>query len=180
MAPGRDAGSTVTMDRLGAVRVGEPCPGLAGWPVDGGPLVSLDSLMRVADGSPSQALVVSFFATWCKPCVEGLQRLDRLARSGGLPARVLLVALGEEGGGVQKHLAALGVALPAVGDPFQAIGERWGVVERGAGAKGTAAIPRTFVVAPDRRVVGILGQEGLDFESILVRMVGADVERRAE
>ena len=157
------ASLTERLDSCGPVRVGGPAPEFGGWSVDGH-VVTLRRLLHASGRKPSAGLVLSFFATWCKPCKAGLPLLASLAPGlGERGVSVLLVAVGEDAGQVRPFLAGLGVGLPALEDKFGKVAERYGV----GGAEG-GVLPRTFVLDGQGRVRAILGREGTDFGAALL------------
>jgi len=151
---------TEVLQEHGPVRIGAASPTFAGWDLSGG-LVSLEHLLPPrAEGT--RALVITFFATWCAPCREGLPafaELDRALADRGV--EVLLVAAGEDADKAVPFLDALGISLPTVTDPFLKISEKFGL------GTGDTSLPRTFVLDRDGIVRGILGAEGADFPDVL-------------
>lgn len=157
------ASVTERLDSCGPVSVGGLAPEFGGWALDGR-VLTLARLLHPPGGEPAPGVVLSFFATWCKPCKDGLPLLDALAprlQERGVP--VLLVAVGEGADKVGPFLAGLGVGLVALEDKFGKIAERYGV-----GGKAGGALPRTFVLDGQGRVVAIVGREGEDFERVLL------------
>jgi thiol-disulfide isomerase/thioredoxin len=83
----------------------------------------------VALDAPGVLYVVDFWATWCKPCVDEMPDLDRLAADYD-PAKVRLVGvLGEEISGANLNKAAKQAKTqrPVYGDPqkfFELLGIR--------------------------------------------------------
>ena len=155
---------TEVLSTTGPVKVGGKAPRFAGW-TGGNEVIRLDRLLRPPGGEPSAGLVVSFFATWCKPCERGLPALSAVA--GELAeARVpiLLVAVGERTQRFAPFLKGLGVDLLAVEDRFGKISQRYGVLSK----DGEGKLPRTFVLDADGIVTTILGQEGADFGALLL------------
>jgi cytochrome c biogenesis protein CcmG/thiol:disulfide interchange protein DsbE len=67
-------------------------PDLTGKPVS----------LRQLRGRP---VLVSFFATWCPPCVEEAPSLEQLARSVGNKATVLIVSVDEDLDALKKFYA---------------------------------------------------------------------------
>ena len=157
---------TELLEEYGPIRVGEASPSFAGWDLDG-QLVTLDHLFppRSAD---TQAVVISFFATWCGPCKEGLPTFQEFALQAQEPGvRVILVAVGEDAEVVTPFLEKLGVALPTITDPFGTISKKFGL--GGQGAQGS--LPRTFVLDRTQKVHCIIGAEGADLLDVLSREV---------
>jgi len=152
-------GPSTLVDTLGPVKKGEPMPTFAGWTLDGKML----SLNRVVQGEKDEAkapVVVTFFATWCKPCEHGLPILDRVAREKG--AKLVLVAYGQEADVVRPFLAEKGIARTTILDPYLKVSSRSGVDD---------ALPRTFVLDEKGVVRAIFTLEGDDFETALAAAV---------
>ncbi len=141
----------------GPVKVGEPFPSFAGFDLRG-TLVTSRALFRTRPGAPAEPVVVSFFATWCKPCERHLPELARVAKESG--ARLVLVDVGDEDpGAVREFLDGLGAKEGVVlADKALAISQRAGV---------TKALPRTFVLDGAGRVAAVFEHEGDDFEAVL-------------
>lgn len=152
-------GPSTLVDTLGPVKKGEPMPTFAGWTLDGKML----SLNRVVQGEKDEAkapVVVTFFATWCKPCEHGLPILDKVAREKG--AKLVLVAYGQEADVVKPFLSEKGIARTCILDPYLKVSSRSGVDD---------ALPRTFVLDEKGVVRAIFTLEGDDFETALAAAV---------
>jgi peroxiredoxin len=148
------AGKSRMVLQSGPMRVGEKSPSFAGWGLDGS-LITLSQLLP----APPGALVVSFFATWCKPCEQSLPALARTVQSlQARNVRALLVAYGEGAEAVRPFVEAHSLGLPVLLDPFTKISQRLGVGK---------ALPRTFVLDGEGRVRAIFETEGEDFEAAL-------------
>jgi thiol-disulfide isomerase/thioredoxin len=141
----------------GPVKVAEPFPTFAGFDLDG-TLVSSRALFK--PGAAARPVVVSFFATWCKPCERHLPELARAAAKAA--ARVVLVSFGDEDpGAVRAFLARAGVKdVTVIADRTLAIAGRVGV---------TKALPRTFVLDGAGKAAAVFELEGDDFEPVLAR-----------
>jgi peroxiredoxin len=78
----------------------------------------------------NKALVLSFFATWCKPCKEDLKYSQKIQdQNGPLGLQVLCVLTQDSSReeGVRKFMEELGVKLPVLLDEYGIIGKRYGV-----------------------------------------------------
>jgi cytochrome c biogenesis protein CcmG/thiol:disulfide interchange protein DsbE len=118
----------------GALRPSPLSPGLRALEADftlpdlGGKPVSLRQLR----GRP---VLVSFFATWCPPCVEEAPSLDSLARRLGNRATVLVVSVNEDLDALKKFYAK-GTATTVVRDESRKIPASF----------GTSKFPETFLL----------------------------------
>lgn len=145
--------------RSGTVEVGSPARSFGGWTLRDGPW----SMDRHRKRHGQQVLVVSFFATWCQPCARSIPALNEIRRN--YPAdrvEIILVAFGQEGAEVERFVDEKKAPGIVVVDPFQKIGERFGV---------DRSLPRTFVIDPDGIVRAIFVAEGADFGPMLSSVI---------
>lgn len=157
---------TELLDEYGPVRVGDASPSFAGWDVDG-QLVTLDGLFEPDTQAP-QAVVITFFATWCGPCKEGLPKFQALADPArGRHVKVVGISVGEDADTVTPFLEELGLAIPTITDPFGTISKKFGL----GGPEAQGSLPRTFILDQDRKIRCIIGVEGDDLLGVLEREV---------
>ena len=125
--------------------------------------VSLQSIL-----SANKPVVLSFFATWCKPCIKELPQLQAISKN--TPAKVYLVSIDNmEPEKVAKFLAGQGISLPTLLDPdAQFTGERYGILEN-----GMARIPKLFLITPQGEIA--YASKGYDenLESVLKEKIAA-------
>jgi thiol-disulfide isomerase/thioredoxin len=151
--------ASVLAQKSGPVEVGKPFPSFAGWGLDG-TMVTLKRLLeKPRTGEATRAVVVSFFATWCKPCEKTLPPLSRAVTAAGPTVKAVLVDYGpEEVEKVKGFVGGLGLAFPVLLDPYLKVAGRSGTTE---------SLPRTFVLDGKGNVAAIFVHEGSDFEQAL-------------
>ena len=148
---------TQTAEKLGDVRVSEPFPSFGGYNIKN-EYVSYKSLLGNYD-----AIIVSYFATWCEPCKEGLPIIEQYAQKHS-NVMAVYIALGEsDTQKVQQFSSQLNLESTIMLDKFQSIGKRHGVV---TDAEATT-LPKTFVIDKEGNVQTIFTLEGDDFEQEL-------------
>lgn len=152
-------GVTATASKMGPIRVGEKLPDFT-RPANNGQRVSLNRLLQPPRQPASDAIVISFFTTYCKPCRESLPILQRLLREGsGRTHRGLLVAVREPSPVVTPWLASLGVDVQSISDTAGVLSTLYGV--------DGGSVPKTIVADRNGIVTTIFTTEGADFESAL-------------
>ncbi|HLI44756.1 MAG TPA: redoxin domain-containing protein [Acidimicrobiales bacterium] len=143
--------------------LGKLAPPLAGPALVGGRPVALSSYRH-------RWVLVNFFASWCTVCQEEEPQLERFlySRPGGVRPVVLGVLYGDTRADGIAFQRAEGATWPSVDDPNGVIASAWGV----------ASLPRSYLVAPDGRIVAcILG--GIT-ASQLDALVAREIARPAE
>src|SRR5438270_529479 len=150
--------ATVKLQESGAAKVGSAAPSFGGWDLAGRKVLTLDGLRRTPTVSP---LLITFGASWCKPCNEGLPRLRALTRKRP-ELRLVLVDVESDGAVAQEWAARLGIDGPAILDMFDEVAKTYGVVE---GEK--KMLPRTFLVDEMGKVRAIYREEGADLEQLI-------------
>lgn len=109
-------------------RVGEKAPGFVTTTLEGKRV----ALKEYWEQKGYQAIVLSFFATWCQPCREDLKYLQGLqAQLGSRRFQALAIHTQDSSvkpEAVKKFLDNLGVNLPVLLDEFGIIGKRYGVI----------------------------------------------------
>jgi peroxiredoxin len=149
--------ATVRLPESGSVKVGSAAPSFGGWDLTNENVLTLDSLRRTPGLT---ALLITFGASWCRPCMDGLPRLKALTRKH--PGfRLVLIAVESDSGKAQDLAARTGIDGPAILDKFEHIARTYGV----AGEK--TQLPRTFLVDRSGRVRAIYGVEGNDLELLI-------------
>jgi len=155
--------STVRLFESGSAKVGSAAPSFGGWDLAQRKVLTLDGLRRVPFLQP---LLLTFGASWCKPCAEGLPRLKKLSVNHP-EVRLVLIAVENDADRAQKFATRVGIDGPAVLDKFEQIARAYGV----AGEEKTR-LPRTFLIDAGGKVRAIYGVEGDDFE----KAIEADLE----
>lgn len=82
-------------------------------------------------------VVVSFFATWCKPCKTEIPILDGIAaKFTDEPLKIYLVGFNEKAELVVPFIDSLDVSIPVLLDQYGVVAKKYGVV----------ALPQTFLI----------------------------------
>jgi thiol-disulfide isomerase/thioredoxin len=150
--------ATVRLQESGSARVGSTAPSFGGWDLAGQRVLTLDGLRRTPYLAP---LLITFGASWCKPCIDGLPRLKALSRKHP-ELRLVVIAVDSEPEKAQQLAATTGIDGPAILDKFEHIAKTYGV----AGEQRTQ-LPRTFLVDGAGRIRAIYGLEGDDLEKVI-------------
>jgi thiol-disulfide isomerase/thioredoxin len=158
MAADKPADQTVKLKRSGEAKVGSMAPSFGLWGLRGdGPFV-LDKLRKEPKPAP---LLVTFGASWCPPCREGLPRFKALAEKHP-EMRLVLINLDRKAADARAWLAEAGYTGIALHDKFQVCAKLYGA----AGEKKTS-LPKTVLVDAKGRVRAIYSIEGADLERVI-------------
>jgi len=96
-------------------------------------------------------VVLSFFATWCKPCMEEIPHLEKLmAEFAGLPVRFYLIDVGEDRNKISKFIKNKNIRIPVLLDRYQKTAEKYDAL----------TLPRLVVIDKN----GIIQQEMKGFK----------------
>jgi thiol-disulfide isomerase/thioredoxin len=125
--------------------------------------------------SAGKPVVISFFATWCKPCALELPHLQAFASSTAIPVYLVSIDTAKPAV-VSQFVSSLGVTLPVLLDPgARMLGEPCGVLVR-----GVAQVPRLMVLDADGIIRHV--QSGFDpqedFVASLASRIPAAPQRR--
>ena len=149
---------TVRLPESGAAKVGSAAPSFGGWDLAGRQVLTLDGVRRTPHLAP---LLITFGASWCKPCNQGLPRLVSLTKKHS-ELRLVLIDVESDGQKAQEFAQKMGVDGPAILDKFEQIAKTYGV----AGDEKTQ-LPRTFLVDQMGKVRAIYREEGDDLEKVI-------------
>jgi cytochrome c biogenesis protein CcmG/thiol:disulfide interchange protein DsbE len=112
-------------------------------------------------------VLVNFFASWCTVCQSEDPQLERFlySRPDGVRPVVLGVLYGDTVADGIAFQRAEGATWPAVSDPGGTIASAWGV----------GSLPRSYLVAPDGRIVACVlgGITAGQLDQLLVRKAAA-------
>ena len=138
-------------------QIGEKTPGFITSTLEGKRI----ALKDYWEQHGKKVLILSFFATWCQPCKEDLQYLQKIQDqyiTQGLQVLAILTQDSSKESAVKEFMGKLGVNLPVLTDEFGIIGKRYTVT----------GLPCNFVVDKE----GILKAKYFGY--------GEDVKRRFE
>ena len=122
---------------------------------------------RAKNPSP---IVLSFFATWCKPCLSEVPQLEILSKT--YPnIKFYLISFKDKPEAAQKWVEKLDCSLPVLLDGYGVTAEKFNVVkENDQGAK-FAALPTLFVINREGEIVftheGYVPGDEVELEKIL-------------
>jgi peroxiredoxin len=95
-------------------------------------------------------VVLSFFATWCKPCMEELPHLEKVAETcKNQSVKIFLIDVGEDLQKVTDFVGRKKISLPVLIDRYQTVAEKYDAL----------TLPRLFVI--DRE--GVIRKENKGF-----------------
>ncbi|MHB1986764.1 MAG: TlpA family protein disulfide reductase [Acidimicrobiales bacterium] len=123
--------------------LGKMAPSLTGRTLVSHAAIRLDSYRH-------HWVLVNFFASWCTECQAEAPQLERFAvsRPDGRRPVIIGVLYGDTRADGIEFQRSEGATWPAIADPTGQIASDWGV----------GSLPRSYLVAPDGRVVSaILG-----------------------
>jgi peroxiredoxin len=113
---------TELLEKSGQIHIGEKAPLIAGF----GLREQVVSLKRILRKHGCRAVLVSFFASWCRPCLKGimmLQENQEKLRSRGID--ILLVNVGEDKKRVKFFIENHSLTLPVMLDEFMEMSRKY-------------------------------------------------------
>jgi thiol-disulfide isomerase/thioredoxin len=111
-----------------------------------------------------QVVVLSFFATYCKPCLQEIPHLEKIETNfNGQPVKFLLVNVGEEEAKIKEFLSTNSIGLDILLDRYSKIAEKYDAL----------SLPRLYVI--DKEGIVRKEQKGfsdpVQFEVELTRLL---------
>jgi thiol-disulfide isomerase/thioredoxin len=89
-------------------------------------------------------VILSFFTTYCKPCLKEIPQLETLIqRFNEKKLKIFLVNLKEDKALVKKYIAEKGFRLPVLLDKYGIVAQKYGVT----------SVPRIFLIDEDGRLI---------------------------
>jgi thiol-disulfide isomerase/thioredoxin len=123
-----------TIDTMRPVTVGNTAPAFAL------PVIETNGALGPKRGiTPGKVTVIDFWATWCKPCIVALPKLQRIATA--MPDVEVITVNLDDAAAARKMFDEAGLTLVLLADDG-AVSERYNV----------AAIPHTVVIGKDGSV----------------------------
>jgi peroxiredoxin len=128
---------------------------------------NLNGLKKLVDPEKTERVVLAYFATWCKPCREGMAKLrknkDKIEKNG---IQIVLVNVGESDAAlVHKWIKEYSDPdWPLIMDTRQQLVKPFGLLKQG---EQTIALPLTLILDNKLKAIGLLGTEGSDWPSLL-------------
>jgi thiol-disulfide isomerase/thioredoxin len=154
---------TQRLTESGGAKIGAMAPPFGAFDLAGRNVLAFDALLKKPAPAP---LLVTFGASWCGPCNEGLPRLVELEKKHKGAFRLVLVDVEPDAQAAQGFAAKCGMTGPALLDKFEVIARSYGLHEK-QGEKSVLALPRTFLISPKGRVAAIYREEGKDLEDVI-------------
>src|SRR5438132_14300405 len=90
--------ATVKLTESGLAKVGSAAPSFGGWDLAGKTVLTYDKIRRTPNIAP---LLITFGASWCKPCNEGLPRLRAMTKKHA-ELRLVLIDVESDGQAAQE------------------------------------------------------------------------------
>lgn len=123
-----------------------------------------------------RAIVISFFATWCKPCIKEIPQLEEIyKRYSDKGVKIWLIDVGENVEKVRTFVEDQKIGLPVLMDSYSRISkDKFGV----------ESLPSLFVMDPDGRIAYVSRGYRPDLErelgKVLDRLTGVTVDWGAQ
>ena len=136
--------------------IGKPAPTFAGTGLDEKPL-SLEALR-------GQVVILDFWATWCRPCVESMPKIQKIHEKYANKG-VTVVGINEDDKETEKKVQAFlkdkGITFRQFADPKGKLGRKYNV----------AAIPSTFLIDKEGVIQAVHVGFSEDLETELAKQV---------
>lgn len=136
------------------------------------PTVELAALLQAPDGTSvdwqalrGKLVVLEFWATWCGPCIAAIPHLNELAAEFKAEPLQIIAISDEDRETVESFLKQRPI------DAWVGIGASRATME----SYGVDAIPRTVIVSPEGRVLGVTHPDHLDREQVAAMLRGETV-----
>ena len=151
---------TQTVEEFGSIKIGKPLPSFAGW-------TTRDQPWSFSRDRTRRPMLLSYFATWCEPCIKGIPIMEKVAKEENID--LILISIDEKESLVKRFLKKHGFKALTIVDTYKEIAKRHGVIQ----GDTTNSIPKTFLVDNKNIVRVIYTKEGSNFETLLLKNIQA-------
>ncbi len=114
-------------------------------------------------------VVLSFFASYCKPCLKEIPILEKLAtKFADTDLITFLINYGESEDEVKRYLQEKGFSLPVLLDRYAVVAKKYGVT----------SVPRIFVINQDGDLIWMTTGYDSDLAKKLEKMLEQQLKKR--
>lgn len=103
-----------------------------------------------------KVVLLNFWATWCKPCMQEMPLLNKMHKSSDIQIETLFINVGESKGTVSEYMKEQQFSFPVVIDATGKISALYGVT----------ALPSTFILNTKGEIAKVVFGEIQDFSML--------------
>ncbi|WP_342562271.1 redoxin domain-containing protein [Paenibacillus sp. FSL R7-0345] len=130
------------------IATGAPAPAFEATSLTGGKVNLADYKGKV--------VLLNFWATWCKPCMQEMPLLNEIHKSSDMQIETLFVNVGESKGTVSEYMEEQQFSFPVVIDATGKISALYGVT----------ALPSTYIINTKGEIQKVVFGEIQDFNML--------------
>lgn len=157
---------------LDSLKVGDPAPRFVLKNLDGNTIFLSDFCGNLRnDADEPHVVVLSFFATWCVPCMSEIPILEKFEKDFNAERiKVFLIDVGEEEHRIAEYAMKKKINLPILIDNFLTTSKHYGVVNQ----HGQMRIPQLVIIDKN----GLIAykhagyNKDMDLRKMLIRKIG--------
>ncbi len=150
------------LKQSGQAEQGKMMPFFSGWTMSNGAGAAYSRTKALKEKRPRY--VLNICASWCEPCMEGLEQIAKSKQKFLDSNTGLIILIADKSANARKLYKRFGFDwAKVIVDEFQTFAFKLAPDKKKSGSQDSLSLPRTIIFNTEGKVSKIIGREGKDY-----------------